>query len=69
MSLSVYRLSVIFILRLKHGNKGKWPGKFKKKKKVASVFALAVLPSSKILFVRHFAAEELRHVCCRIPRA
>lgn len=47
-------------------NKGKWPGKLKK---VASGFALAVFPSSKIRFVRHFAAEELRHVCCRIPRA
>lgn len=54
----------MFVLRLKHVNKGKCPGKLKK---VVSHFVVSVFLSSKILFVRHFAAEELRHVCCRVP--
>lgn len=63
-SLGVCRLTVVFILRLKLMNKGKWPGRLKK---VASRFALSVFLSSKTLFARHFAAEEQRHVCCRVP--
>lgn len=56
----------MFVLRLKHVNKSKCPGKLKEKK-IVSHFVLPVFLSSKTFFVRHFAAEELRHVCCRAP--
>lgn len=58
----------MFTVRLKSVNKGKQHEKLKKSNFFFCPVCISV-PSNPFFFfffVRHFAAEELRHVCCRI---
>lgn len=55
----------MFTVRLKHVNKGKQCEKLKQSSFLFCPICISVL-FNPVLFVGHFSAEELRHVCCRM---